>query len=1050
MPQQLPEFVIPDFSSLEPSQSEPQADPVEPQPVPQEEISTPNRFRQLAGTGIRATSGVIGSIISGGGTVMSGGLGTPLAMAVGGTVGGAGELAAQFIEGSMDENTLKRVLVEAGLTAIPGGKLVKAGKPLISGLAGAGFSGVGMMTRGMAEDRAPGDIISEAGPWEIGNLALGGGLGAAAGKMSRGLKKPETKPVGKPPAPTVPTATVVKPSGERIPGGVLPHRSNLTGPAPTTGQQIEAEATGAKIGAEVASRKGVPEAKRAAKSNIQALKEATADVRESSTGKIMPPEQLNIQQGVQPGSRFAVANPSAADPTDILPDPTAIRATGLPEEASEATRRALNVPINKQQVRTRLQQERQKAGQAVKAEESADLQRQKALTEAEEAAEVGNKPAPQAKLAQKPQEAQASRVPQPKQGKKPVGTPVQQYQTAINRILEGVGESPAPVKPPVAGLPVAAPKSAPSAAPTPSPTLFGIVEGDEVRPTSYQGPERRVTPADVRAEFGRIAQKVRETTSEQMSPKIDDLFEASANQPDLPESFKPLLQGVGKGAQPISQAGFPARIYKTKVGAAGKAAGDFGRAKALGEPVNEEGKAVAKAALERIRQESGLPAKAAGKQPVKPIAQPAGQPIPVTGKGLAQTDKARRAAADPAVRARAAATRKASNAARREGLKGEKGEGAFNPLVAARLGGAVVGGVAGAASDPLDDTFLSTVAGAGAGAVAPDALQKVVQRGSVKGISDGLKAVAKKYPNYQRFAYLSDPASLLPNAVVGPWGSAVMGSIEKSLQGDKRGLKALKSLMGPKYLKGMWQSRGEAYDRLARAEGTAYQDASNSAERLLALPGHAMTMGDVSAKNILMKAGFSEDEARMMTLTSEPKSPTGKRWVHTSKKVDGREPWLGNVMFPFKRTPLNIAESGLERMPVVGPVLTRAISGVPVNVKEEFAKQGVSGAVGIAAWSLGAMVDEENAKWLRKYVSNGAGQYSMIASAAFAMGQASRTNRNQLGAAVAGVVRDAPLPSASIVLDWYKFMQKVNSGEFQGKEDMPPGTVPGVVKRLLP
>lgn len=140
---------------------------------------------EVAGTAVRTSAGMLPQVIRLGTGIASGfpaavpGLGT----AVAGLVGGGGEAIAQMIEnGSLDPSKLNlpRILAEGAISAIPFGKAVSIGRSVLKGaaLAGAGVAG----RKITSED--PKDRESITG-WDLAQVALGGGIGAGAGKLAQ-------------------------------------------------------------------------------------------------------------------------------------------------------------------------------------------------------------------------------------------------------------------------------------------------------------------------------------------------------------------------------------------------------------------------------------------------------------------------------------------------------------------------------------------------------------------------------------------------------------------------------------------------------------------------------------------------------------------------------------------------------------------------------------------------------------------------------------------------------------------------------------------------
>jgi hypothetical protein len=169
-----------------------------------------------------------------------------------------------------------------------------------------------------------------------------------------------------------------------------------------------------------------------------------------------------------------------------------------------------------------------------------------------------------------------------------------------------------------------------------------------------------------------------------------------------------------------------------------------------------------------------------------------------------------------------------------------------------------------------------------------------------------------------------------------------------------------------------------------------------------------------------MKAGFSDKEARTMTLTAEPNWGLNKQIVNITRSGP-----VGRMLLPFSRTATNIVERGTEALPGIGFLAHKAVgSEVPLAVQ---AMQQLSGtAVAVAAEQVGENVDPNspNIKMWRNAISNLGGTKSMQAAAGFAVGQARRmgkiapldTVRGVKGGtktALANMFKGMPLPSMS-------------------------------------
>jgi hypothetical protein len=366
-------------------------------------------------------------------------------------------------------------------------------------------------------------------------------------------------------------------------------------------------------------------------------------------------------------------------------------------------------------------------------------------------------------------------------------------------------------------------------------------------------------------------------------------------------------------------------------------------------------------------------------------------------------------------------------------------------------------GASGAATGAMlnqDDPLVGALVGAGLGAAVPSMLNGLRALGISSETAPELPSVPHEkwrewgptvmrlLPDYVRFNYLTSARGLPANAVVGPWGSAFMGAITKLASGDRRGWEALKQLTPRNTLKEMYNARGEAMDLVARTEANdvlnrtelgsqtgaydAMQHLPVSMRNTLRLPAYFMTSGDLGVRNILKKAGFSEDEAREITLTSEPVLPLLKSLVN----LRGNSP-LGHILLPFVRTPANIVEQGGTQIPVLGSMVQgwRVKHGAQeIPKSEEVMKQAIGSLVFGLSYVAGYQMSPENARMYRRYITNGAGQYGLMSSLGFAAGQSIQrgdkgtTFRNELG-------QSFPLPSSEPITDAFDVAGKLWRGE---------------------
>ncbi len=317
----------------------------------------------------------------------------------------------------------------------------------------------------------------------------------------------------------------------------------------------------------------------------------------------------------------------------------------------------------------------------------------------------------------------------------------------------------------------------------------------------------------------------------------------------------------------------------------------------------------------------------------------------------------------------------------------KKESGGINPVLATRLGLGGLGAAAGATQgETPGERFRNAALGGATGALLPSAipllknigvpskvLESVPSDSSPKTIVDHIKNTWNMLPSFQRFNYLLDAEGLPANAFVGPYGSLFFSSLEGTLNGDPRALAVFKEIVNPinflKEYKAVRASGAASLLPAFRAEGLPMSQLAKGSERLLASPGLAMTMGDMAARNILARHGFPEDAARTITLTSEAMFPTFKRFVKFGQPVEGKNAVLANLLAPFRRTPANIVEQGGMRLPGIGELVQRARGENMDPLKLRLIQQGMGLGVGAGSAALGANVDPETAKVMRRYVS---------------------------------------------------------------------------------
>jgi hypothetical protein len=369
-------------------------------------------------------------------------------------------------------------------------------------------------------------------------------------------------------------------------------------------------------------------------------------------------------------------------------------------------------------------------------------------------------------------------------------------------------------------------------------------------------------------------------------------------------------------------------------------------------------------------------------------------------------------------------------------IGGEKGA-ASSELLMNLLGGGV-GGLAGAAVS--DDPILGGLLGATAGVGLANA-PKILEGLDVKN-PDSIRETAKKIyeelPHIQRANYLASGHGMAANAVVGPMGSGIQGAIEAGLKGDQRGWAALKMLLNPSELKdAVGPSFKTAQTLIETAERRTLDRNPTKYDAAVSAPGTLLTTGDETIRSILRKAGFSDDEAKVITMTNEPNSRYGKALVNL-QRTGGP---LANLLLPFVRTPMNMLEQGSKRLPVFGAAYQR-LKPNPESWKDIGVEQGMSTAAGGIGYGLGAAFPENQT--LRRYVSNAGGRNALTANLGFILGQNSQAQTPNTGnTAARGIAQALSLPQTDAAEDYIKLLDKARQGDV-GMDDLPGGMYPKV------
>lgn len=1055
-------------------------------------------LRGLAATGTRVASGIGGSVFS-----EVPGLGT----LAGAGIGGLGEGIAEVIEGS--KLSPARMATEAALTAVPMGKVIKAGKWVQSALRSGAMSGVG---EGMRE-ASRGESLD---PKAIGtHTALGGLLGVAMSHMG-GYNDTSTPPPPKPePFVVEPTARAggrvlgdkgsVPATGVRVipPAGPGESFERPMGPFQTGGGSVAqmgtpAEASG-RVGKVIAREQkesdrlqgqDISERRHAARAEDQAVKikdeeRAAQDIADAKVSGELVPSEPSISESVSspiPGGRERMSTrwtKPEEESTTLLDDeggianPTAPQGSPLsqmlvprrgaaPQPPPEGPARAIYDEWVRRGVDPK-QALKNAANGTLPINQPPDLEG--------ELADIGQlKQTLDAEQANGAVEATAP--PTTPLGK--VLTPQQQArEESYNALLAKLkGEQ--------------APPAEPVQAPVPEPPAIE--------------PEVRPEPAQTEP----IAQPVQVVPQPEPEPT-----------PTLP----PAPQGPVSVPVDPESAGLT-QLFKSRVDASGSHYRDLKNLVGGGEATPQEkvGRGIAGKALQTEARAAGLPtgpaARAAEAQPsptpqVPPQVQPEASTPPSTPQAAPPTDWMaenrsfldRLKGMDPEQRAKAISEMEsgsnptpnpgepatqplspsqqfmADNKAVIEDIvkkhSGPAGSGpdaggggsvlgiglggaqniadiiGRHPNFALRAGLGAAGAMAGYNADD-DNPLLGAAAGAVAGAAAPSLPSLLSSLGARSEVLDnlaeklhtpeGIKTVAKQVwetlPQIQRANFLASGYGLPANAIFGPYGSLTLGALEKGLSGDSRGWEALRLAHPIEFLKDIYRSIPEAQGMIGRAEGHGVDAGASLPTKAIHAPGTLMTSGDLAARNILMKAGFSEEEARVMTLTSEPWSTAGKNITNLGRGADDITKPIIELMAPFRRTPVNIWEQGMERMPGAGFAFRQNTSDpLKLQLVQQLLGAGVMGVSGVAG-DMAESYDPTFAKNLRRFVSNAGGPYALQASMGYAGGQAIARGKPVLGAAVNAGATALPLPTTEPVTELAKMFT-------EGK--IPKGALPATV-----
>lgn len=396
-----------------------------------------------------------------------------------------------------------------------------------------------------------------------------------------------------------------------------------------------------------------------------------------------------------------------------------------------------------------------------------------------------------------------------------------------------------------------------------------------------------------------------------------------------------------------------------------------------------------------------------------------------------------------------------------------------NPEYAGKLLGGLLGAGVGAYNNE-DDPIKGLLIGGGLGYLGGKGVGKLAAQGkSLKELTDPLVA---RSPNYMRGALLSDPRSIVHNSIGGPIGSNFWGGVEQAAKGvvnrdpvqTQTGVDTLKSTRPDKWMKGFFNSLDDARERIHSSEDLGrvgqFIDPVNPGrfDRVVEGPATAMLAGDLNTKGNLMDAGVSEELAREITLTSNPKRALWKMIANIGKSKSGENDsgelsTLAQFIMPFKRTAANIMESGTERTPGLAWAINKwGDKTLRKSGKDIAVQQGIGGIVyslGYAAGLATSQEAESNFK-LQALVSNLGGQYSLLATTGFMAGQAVRNKgktpvRATLDSTIENYTgRGFPLPTSEVLHNPASVSGKFLNGDELTGEDLTRAVKPGIPKLL--
>lgn len=315
-----------------------------------------------------------------------------------------------------------------------------------------------------------------------------------------------------------------------------------------------------------------------------------------------------------------------------------------------------------------------------------------------------------------------------------------------------------------------------------------------------------------------------------------------------------------------------------------------------------------------------------------------------------------------------------------------------------------------------------------------------------------------KLPNYQRSALLSHPWSLAWNSWAGPWGSQMLGGLERYAgAGEQGGLRIMRRGINlPEWNKEFWGYSKEAGRKVALGEeGRAGMTGGSMGlgSRIMRIPAQLMMQGDMVARNAFAREGVPESVYRKLTNTAEP-STKFSQGIQNFARTGGP---AAQMVLPFHRTALNIMENGIERLPGIG-LVTHAVRQTGAPRQLQAAQQLIGlGDLGLS-YLAGRYIPEDAADRYKiaNLVSNISGPYAMLGSMGYFAGRAAQRHGNagkQFGAAVGQFQQGVPVPTLEVVNQYTRIPRALIEGRapnlnpLSDRTDLPSSLVP---KALTP